>query len=207
MSVQAVVSGGQTGTDRGALIAAAILGIPHGGWCPKGRKAEDGVIPAEFPVRECDSEDYTVRTRLNVSETEGTLVFSYERNPTGGTKLTLDIAHELGRPTLLVTLAPGYDEARDCTTAKVIRQWIAREKIAYLNVAGPRESKAPGIKDHVAHVLLRAWQTKDRCVCGRAIPPEVLQLPAVRSSGSLKCRSCGHVTILADLDGSTTIPT
>ena len=47
-----VVSGGQTGVDRAALDVAREQGIPSGGWCPKGRRAEDGSILPHYPVIE-----------------------------------------------------------------------------------------------------------------------------------------------------------
>jgi hypothetical protein len=47
-----IVSGGQTGVDRAALDWAIQRGIPHGGWCPRGRRAEDGRIPERYRLRE-----------------------------------------------------------------------------------------------------------------------------------------------------------
>lgn len=61
--IERVISGGQTGADRGGLDAAIDLGLPHGGFCPKGRRAEDGVIPGRYQLEETESADYTERTR------------------------------------------------------------------------------------------------------------------------------------------------
>lgn len=83
-----IVSGGQTGVDRAALDVALALGIPCGGWCPKGRLAEDGPLPDRYPLRETEFEGYSKRTKLNVQDSDGTLLFTRQR-PSGGTKLTL----------------------------------------------------------------------------------------------------------------------
>jgi len=132
-----IVSGGQTGVDRAALDVAISLGIPCGGWCPRGRRAEDGTIPACYPLRETESESYAVRTRENVRDSDGTLVLAMGE-PTGGTALTIEFAAELRRPCKVVDLNDKPDPA-------AIAGWIAANRISTLNVAGPRESTAPGV--------------------------------------------------------------
>ncbi len=132
-----IVSGGQTGVDRAALDAALALGILCGGWCPKGRRAEDGVIPACYPLTETTSKDYRVRTRRNVREADGTLILS--PGPIGGgTALTRRLANELGKPCLVIDLAQ-----RPRTGDVLV--WLASNNIHILNIAGPRESNQPGI--------------------------------------------------------------
>jgi hypothetical protein len=132
-----VVSGGQTGVDRAALDAARAVGLPGGGWCPRGRRAEDGVIAADYPLRETPSEDYAQRTEWNVRDSDGTLVLA--RGRTGpGTAFTIERARQLGRPLLVLDLREDPDPA-------TARQWIESEDIHVLNVAGPRESQDPGI--------------------------------------------------------------
>ena len=86
-----IVSGGQTGVDRAALDVALSLQIPHGGWCPKGRRAEDGPIDSKYLLKETDEEKYEVRTEKNVIDSDGTLIFS-KGLLTGGTLLTLEMA-------------------------------------------------------------------------------------------------------------------
>jgi hypothetical protein len=86
-----LVSGGQTGADQGALDAAIALKIPHGGWCPKGRKCEHGVIPAKYSLRETESPAYEERTEWNVRDSDGTVVLTFG-NPTGGSALTIVLA-------------------------------------------------------------------------------------------------------------------
>lgn len=131
-----VVSGGQTGVDRAALDAAIALGIEHGGWCPRGRLAEDGKIPDHYQLVETASPEYWVRTQQNVIDSDGTLIL-YRRELSGGTELTHRFAHKHARPCLLVDLdhSPSPDE---------VREWIGTNEVAILNVAGPRESSAPG---------------------------------------------------------------
>jgi hypothetical protein len=140
-----LVSGGQTGVDRAALDVALELGIPCGGWCPRGRRAEDGRIPARFPVKECTSRNYAVRTRRNVEESDGTLILSRGKL-TGGTALTESIARQMGKPWLVIDLVAEFD-------ARPVEEWIVENRIRTLNVAGPRESQQIGIFDQASEYL------------------------------------------------------
>lgn len=145
--VAKVVSGGQTGVDRAALDVAMELGIPVGGWCPKGRRAEDGRIPERYPLRETSSWVYPQRTRLNVRDSDGTLVLA-RGEPAGGTALTVRLSERLGKPCLVVRLDEDSDAAR-------ARQWTAAHVVQTLNVAGPREGEAPGIYAQAKEWLAR----------------------------------------------------
>jgi predicted Rossmann fold nucleotide-binding protein DprA/Smf involved in DNA uptake len=136
--LEKIISGGQTGVDRAALDVALETGIPRGGWCPQGRKAEDGRIPDHYPLQEASSPDYPLRTRLNVEDSDGTLVITLG-SPKGGTALTLKLAKKLGKPFLLVDLAGRADPAE-------VRQWIQKNQIRILNVAGPREGRLESSK-------------------------------------------------------------
>jgi hypothetical protein len=142
-----IVSGGQTGVDRAALDTAIALGIPHGGWCPRGRLAEDGVIPSRYRLAESDSPAYEVRTEQNVVDSDATLILS-RGELKGGTKLTRDLAERHGMPCLVVDLdhPPELDE---------IRRWLADSEADTLNVAGPRESQSPGISQLARGFLKR----------------------------------------------------
>ena len=143
-----ILSGGQTGVDRAALAAAIELGIPHGGWCPRGRLAEDGRIPAKYLLKETLSPDYAVRTRLNVRDADGTLIL-YREPLEGGTALTWQFAVELEKPVLLVELGfPPVVEA--------FHLWLRENSIHTLNIAGPRESQRPCISRE-AKSLIVAW--------------------------------------------------
>jgi predicted Rossmann fold nucleotide-binding protein DprA/Smf involved in DNA uptake len=133
-----IVSGGQTGVDRAALDAALALGMSCGGWCPLGRKAEDGLIPACYPLQETPGEAYEQRTRWNVRDSDGTLVLT-EGEPSGGTALTIEVARAWGRPLLMLDL-----NARPAPADAA--HWLFVNRIRVLNVAGPRESQAPGIQ-------------------------------------------------------------
>jgi hypothetical protein len=144
-----IISGGQTGVDRAALEAAIALGIPHGGWCPQGRLAEDGTIPARYALQETDSPQYAVRTERNVRDSDATLIFC-RGTPTGGTEWTWICAQRFGRPCLIVDL----DQPVDC---RALRHWLASVRPNVLNVAGPRESQAPGIQQQVQQLLIRLF--------------------------------------------------
>ena len=141
-----IISGGQTGVDRAALDIALELGLPCGGWCPRGRRAEDGVIAAIYPLQETDSDEYAPRTARNVLDADATLVIT-RGEPTRGTALTVEIAKRAKRPYMIVDLAHAAD-------VSAVRHWLLREHIATLNVAGPRESNCSGIYDQTL-VFLR----------------------------------------------------
>ena len=141
-----IVSGGQTGVDRAALDAAILAGFPVGGWCPRGRLAEDGSVPCNYPLRETPSADYAERTRWNVRDSSGTLIL-HSGPIMGGTALTKDLATEYGRPCLCV------DFGGQISLAKV-SDWLGKHRIQTLNVAGPRESSNPGIYSLAYRLLL-----------------------------------------------------
>lgn len=144
--LERIVSGGQTGVDRAALDVALLLGIACGGWCPRGRKAEDGIIAQRYPLRETPSGDYRQRTRANVFTADGTLIL-YPGRLTGGTALTARIAQRASRPCYLVDL-------NAAPSPSATRAWLHDQRIRVLNVAGPRESQARGIYRRTRRWLL-----------------------------------------------------
>ncbi len=168
-----IVSGGQTGADRGGLEAAIYCDVPHGGWCPNGRKAEDGTIPAQYCLQETRSSDYAVRTEANVVDSDATLVFS-KGAPTGGTLLTIKCAEKHGKSCHLANLR---NNRRDIVEG--ILRWLAGEieedewpaptKNLVLNVAGSRESKVSGIERAVTIVLVDVL-TKTNPACKSFYP-------------------------------------
>jgi hypothetical protein len=135
-----IVSGGQTGADRAALDWAIANHVPHGGWCPRGRKAEDGVIDGKYQLNETESDDYRQRTKKNVIDSDGTLILNIGALD-GGSLETARLAGRLGKPQLVLMLDAGVSD----DSARQLLEWLQRESIGTVNVAGPRESKRPGI--------------------------------------------------------------
>lgn len=146
-----IISGGQTGADRAALDWAIGHNFPHGGWCPRGRLAEDGPIPARYALHETASTRYPERTEKNIVESDGTVVFSMTDAVEGGTKLTMDLARRLRKPLLLISAETMRDPGAG------LRRFVAEQGIKRLNVAGPRASKEPHIADFVKQVLEEAF--------------------------------------------------
>ncbi|MEJ2347554.1 MAG: putative molybdenum carrier protein, partial [Gammaproteobacteria bacterium] len=135
--MEKVISGGQTGVDRAALVAAFAIALPRGRWCPRGRQAVDGRIPERYPLRETPSGDYRQRTEWNVRDADATLVLT-KGPPAGGTAYTVRSAGALRRPCLVIDL-DGSPEPQ------TVGRWLRRHGIRVLNVAGPREAGAPGV--------------------------------------------------------------
>jgi len=133
-----VVSGGQTGVDRAGLEAAVAAGFPIGGYCPKGRLAEDGTIPEMYPMIEMDSPESCYRTEKNVLDSDGTLILN-KGELTHGTLLTHEFTVKYGKPNLIVQL-----DVQDIIKPEQVIRWIDGQFITVLNVAGPKESKCPG---------------------------------------------------------------
>jgi hypothetical protein len=143
-AVDKIVSGGQTGVDRAGLDVAIEIGIDHGGWCPRGRRAEDGPIPTIYQLTETESPDYPVRTEKNVIDSDGTLIL-YLAPLKGGTELTYRLAQKHDRPHRLIDLhAP--------ESVETVRCWLHDHRIRVLNIAGPRERQNQGI-----YALARAY--------------------------------------------------
>jgi hypothetical protein len=151
-----IVSGGQTGVDRGALDWAIARDVAHSGWCPKGRRANDGVLPGRYRLAETDSASYEVRTRKNVEIGTTTLVL-VEGALTGGSLLTAKVAERLGRRYGLFQM-DGPDRA---DLANGIRGWLAGEDVGRLNIAGPSEERCPGIHQRVVALLGATFDRSD----------------------------------------------
>ena len=141
-----IVSGGQTGVDRSALDWAIERDWPHGGWCPKGRMSEDGVIPEKYNLKETKTSKYPVRTRLNIIHSDATLILS-PLPLAGGTALTAKYAEEEGKA--IFAISPGF-EPRDL---RALHSFLATLDSCRLNVAGPRLSQWPDSRDFVKHAL------------------------------------------------------
>jgi hypothetical protein len=141
--IKKIISGGQTGADRGALDFAICHGIPHGGFCPAGRRSEDGPIPEKYRLVETSSSGYVDRTNKNVESADATLIIM--THPSPGCQLTISACRRLKKPYLLHSMS-----AMDSMT---LVDWLEKVKPSTLNVAGHRESQRPGIGDYTYNLL------------------------------------------------------
>lgn len=133
-----IVSGGQTGADRAGLDWALAHGFSTGGWCPKSRRAEDGSVPARYPLEETPSEDYAERTLWNVRDSDGTAIFTVDRGLNGGSRLTAEEAIRLRKPWI-------HLDERTPSAAARLRRFLEEHRIRVLNIAGSRGSREPGV--------------------------------------------------------------
>ncbi len=143
-----IVSGGQTGVDRAALDFALECGIDAGGWCPDGRKAEDGRIPDKYPVVELLNSGYRQRTKRNVKDSDGTMIVYYEY-PSGGTEQTIAFCISEHKPYLLIDA----QELSANRAAEKLLSFVIERSIRILNVAGPRAGGEPRGYDFTKSVL------------------------------------------------------
>jgi len=150
-----IISGGQTGVDRAALDFAIRQGLEHGGWCPRGRLAEDGAIPPIYRLCETDSAEYDERTEKNVLDSDATLIVARAKELSGGTAFTRTCAEQHRRPLLVVCERDGLSPG-----AAALSKFLKQNQVRTLNVAGPRESQAPGLGRFVWELLEAALGAK-----------------------------------------------
>ena len=136
--IKRIISGGQTGADRAALDFAIKMDLPHGGWVPKGRLAEDGPLPGKYQLQEMPTTNYPKRTEQNVIDSDGTLIITHGKL-TGGSRLTKEFAENQKRPCLHIDL----NETSTPEAAEQVIQWVIENRIGVLNIAGSRASKDP----------------------------------------------------------------
>ena len=134
--IEKIISGGQTGADQAALDAAIILGIPHGGWIPRGRMTENGPLPTKYNLMEMSTTSYPERTRKNIRESDGTLILSHGRL-TGGSEYTRKMALKYVKPVRHIN----FYRVTLFDAAVLINDWIVDNDIKVLNVAGSRASE------------------------------------------------------------------
>jgi hypothetical protein len=180
MRLKKIVSGGQTGVDRAALDCALAAQFPCGGWAPGDRMAEDGVIPDQYPLVALPKGGYRQRTRLNVSDSDGTAIL-YNETLKGGTRLTRNLCALLKRPYILINARETPDPIG---AAEAILKFIDENNIGTLNVSGPRASGwAEGYRfafDVISHAITGSLT--------RGLPQEVAMDGSPRGeSGSLAC--------------------
>ena len=137
-----IISGGQTGVDRAALDAALDLGLPCGGYCPLGRKAEDGMIPEKYPLQSLPSPNYKARTLKNVLEADATLII-YHTRLKGGTRLTADMCRNHHKPMMIIDAASQPKQQAKKRAIESILKFIVCNHFGIVNVAGPRHSQWP----------------------------------------------------------------
>jgi hypothetical protein len=141
-----IISGGQTGADRTGLDWAIKNGVPHGGWCPKDRRSEDGPIDAKYQLQETPSRNPLQRTEWNVRDSDGTVLFSVRKQLSGNSFETLEFAIKHRKPHLHLT-------ASQDNAVSELKKWMQQNDIHVLNVAGPRASKEPTVGEFVLQVL------------------------------------------------------
>lgn len=151
-----IISGGQTGVDRAALDAALELDFPCGGCCPAGRKAEDGVIPEKYPLQCLPSANYKNRTRQNLLDADVTLIF-FNKQVKGGTRLTVDTCGKHHKPFITINA----DATTQPQAVELILEFISRNSVGIINVAGPRKSQWLEGYDY-AYQVMHAVLTKLR---------------------------------------------
>lgn len=149
--VSKIVSGGQTGVDRAALDVALSKSMDCGGWCPAGRRAEDGPIAPHYPLTETLTKNYLKRTKWNVRDSDATLIL-LRGLPTGGTAQTIQFAERLGKSCLVVDL-------NEPISVTELISWLEKHNVQTLNIAGPRESTAPGIYQAACNYLAEWLET------------------------------------------------
>jgi hypothetical protein len=147
--IKKIISGGQTGADRAALNVAIELGIPHGGWCPRRRLAEDGVIDGRYQLMETPGADSAQRTEWNARDSDGTVIFSIGDKLSGGSARTEEFALNYHKPCLHLSRESNAEKA-----AEKLVEFVRGNRIAILNVAGPRASEEPELVEFVWSTLL-----------------------------------------------------
>lgn len=150
-----IISGGQAGADRAGLDVAIKHNFPHSGWCPKGRKAEDGPIGSAYLLAESPSANYLQRTEWNARDADGTAIFTMSATVSGGSKRTIDFAQKHTNP--WIHLHPEMDK----DPVEALRDFVERHQIQNLNVAGTRGSKEPQLYAWVSEVLEAAFFATD----------------------------------------------
>lgn len=145
-----IISGGQSGVDRAALDFCLENNIPCGGWCPKGRLAEDGPIPEKYPLIETLGTNYAERTRLNVENSDGTLIIYCDKMDEGSL-LTMNLIETKKKPYFSIDISLNVDPV-------IVRNWLFDNAILTVNVAGPRESNCPGIYQQSKEILSKILQ-------------------------------------------------
>lgn len=153
--LEKIISGGQTGADFAGLVAAVSCGIPTGGTAPKRWRiclpdGSDGFEPRleKLGLPEHEHYDYSFRTVKNVKDSDGTVWFGYDKS--AGAKLTLASCMSEGKPHII---NPSPIE---------LKEWVRKENIDILNVAGNRASKFnPDIFRTTYQIIVKAFNGRE----------------------------------------------
>lgn len=184
--IEKIVSGGQTGADQAGLDVAIELGIPHGGWVPKGRKTEAGRLPDHYRVKEISSVSYPQRTLMNIIDSDGTLIVSHGKL-SGGSALTKALAAKHRRPCLHINL----DDLALPDAAAAITNWLDAREIRVLNVAGSRASEDPAVYEETKQLL--------KLVVGQSSPAS-LEEAVQRLSSFLSLKDKARIAKMKETD-------
>ena len=151
--IKKIVSGGQTGADRAGLDVAIRWAFPHAGWCPKGRKAEDGTIGGQYHLVETPSASYLQRTEWNVRDSDATVIFTLASTLTGGSKRTAEFAEKHRKPWIhLAQRSANYE-----SPTLMLQRFLEENGVQVLNVAGTRGSKEPDVWQFAYETLEAAF--------------------------------------------------
>jgi hypothetical protein len=151
--IKKIVSGGQTGADRAGLDVAIRWGFPHGGWCPKDRKAEDGAIGGQYLLTETPSSNYLQRTEWNVRDSDATVIFTIAPMLTGGSKRTAEFAEKHRKAWIHLAQRSSSHE----NPALMLQRFVEENGVQVLNVAGTRGSKEPDVWQFAYETLETAF--------------------------------------------------
>lgn len=152
--IMKIISGGQTGAERAALDVALKLGIPHGGWVPKGRKTDGGILPEKYKLKELKLAGYPSYSGWNVIDSDGTLILSHGKLM-GGSVWPLELTNKHNRPCLHIDL----NEMTSEYAVPIIRAWMIKHRLEVLNVTGSRASKDQRIYSKVFKIIEVLYRT------------------------------------------------
>ena len=152
-SITTIISGGQTGADRGALDAALKEGVKTAGFVPKGRLAEDGQVDTKYNLKEMPTKSYPPRTRANVRLADFSAIFT-NGEITGGSLLTKNFCLRLGKPYLHIDVSLFNSSTNRLDVMRTLDHQIRHSDAKSLNIAGTRESQSPGLEKEVYDFLV-----------------------------------------------------
>lgn len=171
-----IISGGQTGADRAGLDFALAKKMKTGGWCPRGRICDDGIIPARYALQETPADDYPMRTRWNVRDSDATIIFCTTGAALSqGCALTARCCESMSRPYLLLRTPDGGEEITPeyiKKTGAQLAEFLAAHQPEVVNIAGNRERKSPGMHQLVMNLLGSAWAQYEDIASRVAPAPE-----------------------------------